>query len=67
MQGKSESKIGQQDRQDHVIQPTKKLLGERVREHVTMMGKGSYLLNIRYCPILSGTCVLRGLVGVCGV
>ncbi len=37
-----------------------------VRGDVNMRGKGSNLFIIEF-PILSGTCVLRGLAGVCGV
>jgi hypothetical protein len=66
MHEKSESKIRQQDRQDRVVQTKKKRCRDRVRVHVKMMGKGSYLF-IHYCPVVSGTCVLRGQADVCGV
>jgi hypothetical protein len=63
MQENSESKIGQQDRKDHVVQTPKKLLRERARLHVNMLGTVSHLF-IRWSPNWSGTCALRGLVGV---
>jgi len=43
MQENSESKIGQQDRKDHVVQTPKKLLRERARLHVNMLGTVSHL------------------------
>ncbi len=57
MQGNSESNIGQQDRQDHVVQNHKTTVERK--------GKGT-CEHARYgiVPIFSGTFVLRGLVGV---
>ena len=62
----TKKKVGDTITKKKEVQTAKKRLRERVRVHVHMLGTVSYLF-IRSSPILSGTCVLCGLVGVCGV